>query len=460
VRQIGERVPHSQDEQQELASLKRRAAELEKLQAVSHSLAMVVPEAEMVRLIVDSLVSLGYCFAVSLALDREKKMLTDYVLGTPPVPMLTEAERIMPPSAGLPLTYDNNLIVRCIRTLEVQTTQDLAEVTVPILDARSVRLVQRLAGVKTIAVVPVLVAGQPFGVWIMGNDQKENLDAADLRTLVTFADQAGLAIERAQLYDWLSQKTQKLEQALQELRATQDQLVRSERLSSMGRLAASIGHEVSSPLQVVKTCLELTLEEAEQAGAIDIQTLEVAHQEVERVIQTVHRLLNLQRTTEADKGPVDVNGTIQDVLALMHKQFARAHVRVDLDLSPDLSPIWGRQDELMQVILNLMLNALEAMPRGGRLSVSTAHTSAGTVTIAVSDTGVGIPPAYLPRVFEAFFTTKPGGLGLGLAICQMIVEGLGGRIAIASEPGRGTCCQVDLPIYNGEANGTGEHPDR
>lgn len=440
------------DAEQQLGTLRERATELERLQATSDSLARVIGVGEALHLIVESLVSLGYCFAAFLTLDAEKQVLTDYVLSTGRTPPSEEAQRIIPLSAEIPLTRENHPAVQCVRTLKVQTTQDLAEITVPIIEPASARDVQRGAGVKSIAVVPVLVGGQPFGVWIAGSDRKERLDEADLRTLVTFANQAGLAIERARLYDHLRQEKNASEMALQELRATQDQLVRSERLSSMGRLAASIAHEVNNPLQSVRTCLELTLEELELGRAVDHENVVIAHREIERVSQIVRRLLNLQRPGEERESLVKVNVAVGEVLDLLGKQFSQAHVSVTSELDPELPLVRGRNNHLIQVFLNLALNALEAMPDGGELRVTTARMPSQWVAVTFTDTGVGIPAPNLPHVFEPFFSTKPNGLGLGLAVSLTIVEAHGGRIAVASEPGRGASCRVEIPAYGGEVS--------
>ena len=447
--------------EQELDSLRRRAAELEKLQSISNSLARLASQEETLRLIVESLVSLGYRFAAFLALDREREVLTDYVLSTSSRPLIKEARNIIPASAELPLTCQENLAVRCLQTLEVQTTQDLGEITIPVIDPTIARLVQRLSGLKTIAVIPVLVGGQPFGVWITGSNRKERLDAADLRTLTTFANQAGLAIERAQLYDRLRRETERLEKALRELKATQDQLIRSERLSSMGRLAAGIAHEVNNPLQAVRTCLELALEEMELGQPVDREHLEVAQREIERVVQIIRGLLNLQRPFEERETLVQVNSALREVLELMGKQLRRAGVTLRMELAPELPPVLGRSNQLKQVFLNLALNGLEAMPEGGELRVTTALNSEGWVTVTFADTGTGIPPSELPHIFEPFFTTKTQGLGLGLTVCLTIVEAHGGRISVESQPGRGTSFQVQLPAArDGADGGTSQNLDR
>mgnify|MGYP006289660605 CR=1 FL=1 len=430
---------------QHLLSLRRRATELEKLQAVSDTLARVVSPDQTLRLIVENLVSLGYSFAAFLALDNEKGVLSDYVISTGNSPLIKEAQNIIPHAAKLPLSLETHPAVRCIRTLEVQTTQDLAAITTPVIGARTARTVQQAAGLKSIAVVPVLVGGKPFGVWIAGSNEKEALDAADIRTLMTFANHAGLTIERAQLYDRLLQRTVAQDQALHELREAQDHLVRSERLSSMGRLAASIAHEVNNPLQAVRTCLELSLEEMELNQPVDRENLEMACREIGRVTRLIHRLNNLQRPAGREKRPVEINVTLQEVLSLMEKQFALAEVAVRTNLGSNLPLVLGHSDQLAQVFLNLSLNALEAMPHGGTLRVATSSACNEWVMVTFADNGVGISAEALSHVFEPFFTTKTDGLGLGLTVCLTIVEAHGGRLELHSGPNEGTLCEINLP---------------
>jgi two-component system NtrC family sensor kinase len=259
-------------------------------------------------------------------------------------------------------------------------------------------------------------------------------------------------------------KTDTLEKAFHDLKATQDQLIRSERLYSMGRLAASITHEIANPLQVVRTRLELAVEDMDLGLPLDPEDLGVANREIERAIQILQGLQNLQRPSEEAETAVDVNSALQDVLALMGKQIRRQGVTLSMDLSSDLPPVRGRSNQLKQVFLNLLLNALEAMPQGGQLRVATALDSEGWVTLTFVDTGAGIPPPKLERIFEPFFTTKEQGLGLGLAVCLTIIEAHGGRIDVDSEPGVGTCLRVKLPASqrrsNGQADTCGSDPHR
>ena len=438
--------PHRESDEQ-LISLRRRAAELEKLQAISYTLARVVSSDETLRLIVESLVSLGYSFAAFLALDNEKGVLSDYLVSTGGSPLTEEAQDLIPVSAELPLSLETHPAVRCIRTLEVQISQDLAAITTPVIEAEAARAVQHAAGLKSIAVLPVLVGGEPFGVWIAGSNEKAALDAADLRTLTTFANQAGLTIERAQLYDRLYQRTVAQEEALRELKEAQDRLIRSERLSSMGRLAASIAHEVNNPLQAVRTCLELSLEEIELNRSVDRENIRMACREIERVTRLIHRLNNLQRPAGQEQRPVRLNATLQEVLTLMSKQFARAMVTVQTDLSANLPPVLGHTDQLAQVFLNLSLNALEAMAAGGTLWVTTTYTADAWVSVTFTDTGVGISPEARSHIFEPFFTTKTNGLGLGLTVCVTILEAHGGKLELHTRPEEGTCWEVHLPAY-------------
>jgi PAS domain S-box-containing protein len=231
-----------------------------------------------------------------------------------------------------------------------------------------------------------------------------------------------------------------------EQKQIQAALLQAEKLAIAGKLAASLAHEINNPLQSVIGCLGLAKETLAEGGDVS-RYFQVALEELRRVARIVAQLRDLNRPPKPEKKePTDVNGLLEGVLVLSRKQCENRQVEIIWKAVADLPLLLLARDQVQQVFLNLLLNALDAMPGGGRLQVSTTRTSqpAG-VRIAFTDSGGGIPPDVLPRVFDPFYSTKPEGLGLGLPISHDIVKQHGGRIEMDSQVGKGTTVTVWLP---------------
>ncbi|HWQ14657.1 MAG TPA: ATP-binding protein, partial [Roseiflexaceae bacterium] len=230
--------------------------------------------------------------------------------------------------------------------------------------------------------------------------------------------------------------------------ALQNQLVRAEKLAAIGQLAASIAHEVGNPLQAIQGFLALFLEQC-PPDTPNQHFLQLAEEEIERIVHVLARLRDLYRPRQDIARPLQVNEVIENVLLLTGKQLERARVRTLRELDPHLPLVHGVADQLKQVLLNLVLNAAEAMAGGGLLHLQTYthRDQAGmqSVVIAVTDTGVGIPPDQLARIFDGMHTTKERGMGLGLYTSKVIVERHLGRISAQSIPGEGTTFTIVLP---------------
>jgi PAS domain S-box-containing protein len=231
-----------------------------------------------------------------------------------------------------------------------------------------------------------------------------------------------------------------------EQRATETALIQAEQLAIAGKLAASVAHEINNPLQSVIGCLGL-LQGALESDKDPAIFLQVARQEVKRTAQIVSQLRSLgQPIQNGYKEPTDLNGLLNDVLVL-NKKHLQTH-KIEAIWEPDaglpLLPLIP--DAMRQVFLNLVINAADAMPEGGQLRLSTEYTeSPAGVRVVVADTGAGIPPDVLPHIFDAFYSTKAEGLGVGLFVSQTIVQQHGGGIEVESEPGVGTTFTVWLP---------------
>lgn len=239
-----------------------------------------------------------------------------------------------------------------------------------------------------------------------------------------------------------------------ERRRVEQQLFESEKLAAVGRLAASIAHEVNNPLEAIKNSLYLL--QSDHDAEKDARFLEIARKETERVSHIVRQMLGFaRRSGEVDW--VDVNQLLEETLVLLEKKLKQSGVRVVSRLSAELPHVRARADQLRQVFLNLFLNAQQAMVTGGEIRVATSRYEQSlqpSIAIQISDTGVGIAEEELKRIFEPFYSTRKKGTGLGLWVTQDIVRQHGGRIEVLSEKGRGTTFTVmlliDSPILEDE----------
>jgi two-component system NtrC family sensor kinase len=276
------------------------------------------------------------------------------------------------------------------------------------------------------------------------------LNESDLRLLRSIGEQAALAVRNAQLYAELQSYAQNLEGMVQartqELQTAQTQLIRTEKLAALGRLAAGIAHEVNNPLQPILNCLEVAIEDLEGGHTIDAEVLRVAEKEVQRIKSIVTRLLDFARpNTTGDTSEIDLHDLVREVLVLTAKQLEWMRIRLQTNLMP-VPPLPGNPAQLKQVFLNLVLNAMEAMPDGGDLTVDLFLKDEG-VAMTVTDTGIGMDGQTVSQIFDPFYSTKEDGSGLGLAVSYGIVQGYGGEIRVESHPGRGSRFEVWLPYH-------------
>jgi PAS domain S-box-containing protein len=290
----------------------------------------------------------------------------------------------------------------------------------------------------SVMVAPLNAPGQVVGVIVVISAEKGVFTSSNLYTLQSIASTVTIALENARLYD-------ELKVLLREREEAQAQLLRTEKLSALGRLAASLAHEINNPLQSVIGCLGLAQEGMAEGGDVS-QFLEVALREVRRVARTVGQMRDLYRPASEERVPTEVNALIEQVLELSRKRCQEVGVDVVWEPATGLPLLDLASDQIQQVFLNLVLNALEAMPQGGRLEVTTVPTEQPTgVRADVRDSGQGISPDVLPRIFEPFFSTKSEGTGLGLSTSHDIIERHGGYIEVDSEVGKGSTFTVWLP---------------
>jgi signal transduction histidine kinase len=310
-------------------------------------------------------------------------------------------------------------------------------------DSRFYKHIDTISGMTTrsLLVVPLIYENQVIGVIEALNKAGPGFDASDLEMLEALASPAAVAIENARLYAGQAE-------ALRQEQALRTQLVQAGKLSAMGRMVASVAHELNNPLQTIRNCLFLIQQEAAPEKESS-RYLAMATAEVQRLTNLVTQLRAVYRPTPAEEaGPINLPDVIEEVRLLLAPHLAENSSTWECASPPVALTVNGLPDQLKQVFLNISLNAVDAMrPAGGTLAISWSLAADGRqVGVVFKDTGHGIAADELPNLFDPFFTTKETGMGLGLAICYDIVQRHGGRIEVESQPGQGAIFTVWLPL--------------
>jgi two-component system NtrC family sensor kinase len=249
-----------------------------------------------------------------------------------------------------------------------------------------------------------------------------------------------------ELVEWGKTLEQKVHERTEELRSKENQLIQSDKVASLGKLAAGVAHEINSPLTGVLTYSSLLLK-AKKEGDPDREDLEVIVNETNRCKKIVKGLLDYARQTAPQKTLCDANEVLDKSIDLISHQATLQSVRIERKFKPDLPKIMIDVGQIQQVLINILLNAIEAMPQGGTLTVSTGMDDK-MVALRFADTGSGIPEDVLPKIFDPFFTTKEQGrgTGLGLSVSFGIIERHRGKLEVKSKVGEGTTFTVKLPV--------------
>jgi two-component system NtrC family sensor kinase len=304
--------------------------------------------------------------------------------------------------------------------------------------------------VGSLICAPLKYLESTIGVVEILSKPRKPFDGEDLGLLESVASVAALALENARLY-------QDLERVIVEHEKTQAKLVHAAKMSALGRLTASVAHEITNPVQAVQGYLSLA---EERLDAVDPEEpvqrfLHIASDEVDRISDILKHLREFYRPTRPGFWPTDVEAVLERVLELSRKKLEESHVVVawDKETGPSsrLPRVEANADQLGQVFLNMVINAIEAMPEGGTLRIRTALEDAPDVDhpmvrIEFADTGVGLDSVARERLFEPFFTTKEEGSGLGLSVSYGIIQSHRGEIWVESETGQGSTFAVRLPV--------------
>ena len=417
--------------QMELEGLTRQREELASLYAVAQELTAATDLDTLLQSVVDRAIVLVQAergFAVLMGADGAYHIAAARQFAAGEVAPTDEA-------------FSSSLVERVMHSGEPILTKNVQD------DGRF-ELTQSiiLHDIRSVIAVPLLARGELQGaIYVDTRASVRFFSEGDLCLLQAMANQAAMAIRGARLYEDTVRSNNELQTALAQLREAQDQLLQAERLAAVGRLAASVAHELRSPLTVMRNSiyyLERLLDMNQSDAGTWRRYLDKMNGEIDRQTKIINDLLFFSRNRPRRLADVDLNALIREAL---HRTTVSEQVTVEMALEEALGSVRADADQMLQVFVNLISNAVQAMPSGGLLRVTTSAPDEFTVRVTVADSGVGIPPENLARLFEPFFTTKDKGIGLGLSVTQSIVEGHRGTLTVQSTVGEGTRFSVQLP---------------
>jgi two-component system NtrC family sensor kinase len=292
-------------------------------------------------------------------------------------------------------------------------------------------------------VVPLFTEGRLSGLLLLGKKVSgSEFLASEIGLFEILASQTAIALENSTLYS-------NLRRQMHSLREAQQQLIQSAKLAAVGELAASVAHEINNPLMIILgNCEMLSLDLPAEARAQE--RLAIMKSETHRAGTITRNLLSLARRREPKREPLAVNTVVHRTLELLAVKLRHMHVKVETALDAELPAILADADQLTQVLLNVGGNAVDAMPGGGTLRFETEwRRDADAILVRAIDTGTGMTPEVMARIFEPLFTTKPEGrgTGLGMSVSLGIIKDHDGTLDVQSEPGRGTTITIKLPAY-------------
>ncbi|MBM3476452.1 MAG: GAF domain-containing protein [Armatimonadetes bacterium] len=358
--------------------------------------------------------------------DRGFLLLVDEETGEP-VPRVVRQQTA---EEDGPMQISRHIVDRALeRRAAIQTSDAMHD--------RRFREMDSVVGfqIRSAACVPILRGERVLGaVYLDTTSASKVFSKADLEMLTSLANQAAIAIENARLYT-------DLREAYDDLRAAQEQILRTEKLSTIGALSASIAHDMGNVVTPLMPLVRLLLRTCEP----DTDLAEMTERQMHRLSAMITRLRSFSRPSSIERGPVDIHEVLEETTKLLQTEANHRGVELAREYADGLPPVLGDAQELDRVFLNIILNGIQAAPEGeGKVTVRT-ETDEGEVAISVIDNGPGIPEDVLPHLFEPLFTTKEGGTGLGLFSCKRIVEDEhNGSIEIDTRPEGGTTVTVRL----------------
>jgi len=333
---------------------------------------------------------------------------------------------------GASLSTDGDVLISRVAALDKPLKSSLG---VP--DDPEMHAVLSRHGIDSVICVPNSFGRQHSFMMVGRIAGEAHFSNADLDLLTIFSRQAVIALENAQLYS-------ELHAHVHQLKESQQALIQAEKMAAVGRLTASIAHEINNPLQSVRNCLHL-IEHGNFSQKELHNYISLAAEELDRLMKVTRRMLDYYRPGKLDRSPTNVNELVERVLQLLEAQLKSLDIQVHKRLTPDLPAVVVVGNQIQQVIVNIVLNAMGAMPDGGVLFTET-NIRDNQVIISVEDTGAGVPKTERESIFEPFTSSKEGGLGLGLTVSYGIVTAHGGILELLPQDERGAKFQISLPI--------------
>ncbi len=301
--------------------------------------------------------------------------------------------------------------------------------------------------------IPIITGDKVIGAFHFLSSTKSKFSKQDIDFLTSFSSQVGAAIVKANMFNEIQERASELGELYENLRNTQNQLVQTEKLASLGQLVASIAHEINNPLTPILGYSQMLLTSLEDEPEKVSKYLQIIHNSADKVKRIVDNLLSFSRKDKPKREYADVNELIEKSIEFREYQLGLSNISVKRELDPNLPKTMIDSTQIQQVLTNIILNADQAIREArnnGELLVKSCVGDSDMIEITISDNGPGIPREVLQRIFDPFFTTKPVGVGtgLGLSVSYGIVKEHGGEIYAKSESDQGSVFVVQLPIIN------------
>ncbi len=311
-----------------------------------------------------------------------------------------------------------------------------------VIDAYATPGAQTFAAVLRVSnfvIVPLIAENEPLGVLMADNSiTREPILQGDLTLLEIFAGQAASAIRNARLYKQLQMK-------MNELRESQDRLIKAEKMASIGEIATTLAHEMRTPLVSIGGFINSMIKQQPDSHPFEKQ-LRIISSEIERLEAVLSETLEMARFKEPELVQADINVILDDCLKLLLPEFNEKKIKIEALYNCPEHQVWLDKLQLPQVFFNIFKNAIHAMPSGGLLQIETRRTEPNNIEIMISDTGIGIPGDHLDRIFEPRFTTKNGGSGIGLAVSKKIITSHRGKIIAEPRLEGGIAFTISIPL--------------